>query len=126
LSYIGLGSRLVAATADQTGLNSGNYTCAFTPAIIAINMPFFEVYKMFVQNVPVGFAASIAIDNKYFSYTVPYAGSEWDPSQPMNLIPGNELDFLWNIPVTNPTVPEVTAWFRYDPGIPANARFAAS
>jgi hypothetical protein len=78
---------------------------------------------MIVNTVPIGFAATIAIDNKAFSFTYPLTGSEWDPSQPMLLIPSNELDLLWNIPTSNTTVPVVTAWFRFDTSIPANQKY---
>jgi hypothetical protein len=121
--YVGLGSRRVISAADLTGLNPGNFTAAFTPAVININVPYFEVYKMIVENVPIGFSATCVIDAKKFSFTLPNQGSEWDPAQPMQLIPANELDLLWNIPVANTTVPIVTAWFRFDQSITANQRY---
>ena|SRR6516164_10380586 len=123
MAYVGLGSRRVISAPDLTGLNPGNYTTAFTPATINTNVPYFEVYKMIVENVPLGFSATIVIDNKKFSFTLPNQGSEWDPAQPMLLIPSNELDFLWNIPTSNTTVPIVTAWFRFDASIAANMRY---
>jgi hypothetical protein len=123
MPYLGLGSRRVVAALDQTGLNPGNLTTAFTPAALNINVPFFELYKMMVETVPIGYAASVVIDTKLFSYTMPLSGSEWDPAQPMLLIPSNELDLLWNIPVANTTIPVCTAWFRFDPTISANAKY---
>jgi hypothetical protein len=126
MPYIGLGSRRVVAAPDLTGLNPGNFTCAFTPAIINVNVPYFEVYKMIVENVPIGFSATCVIDTKHFSFTLPNQGSEWDPSQPMLLIPANELDLLWNIPTSNTTVPICTAWFRFDTSVTANQRYGAT
>lgn len=123
MPYIGLGSRRVVATADLTGLNPGNWTNAFTPAVTQINVPYFELYKMIAENVPVGFSATCVIDNKKFSFTFPFTGTEWDPSQPMLMIPSNELDLLWNAPTSNPSAPIVTAWFRFDPSITANQRY---
>jgi hypothetical protein len=123
MPFIGLGSRRVVSALDQTGLNQGNYTAAFTPAVLIINVPYYELYKMIVENVPLGFSATCVIDNKHFSFTLPNQGSEWDPSQPMPMIPTNELDLLWNIPVPNASIPVVTAWFRFDPSIPANQRY---
>lgn len=125
MAYIGLGSRRVIAAADQTGLNPGNFTTAFTPATTLINVPYFELYKMLVENVPLGFSATCVIDTKRFSFTLPAGGSEWDPSQPMLMIPSNELDLLWNIPTSNTTIPVVTAWFRFDASITANQRYGA-
>jgi hypothetical protein len=123
MPYIGLGSRRVVSSTDRTGQNTGNYTAAFTPNVININVPYFELYKMIVENVPIGFSATCVIDAKKFSFTLPNQGSEWDPSQPMLLIPGNELDLLWNIPVPNASIPIVTAWFRFDNSIPRNAHY---
>ena len=123
MAYVGLGSRRVVSSLDRTGLNPGNYTAAFTPDVLVINVPYFELYKMIVENVPIGFSATCVIDNKKFSFTLPNQGSEWDPSQPMLMIPSNELDLLWNIPVPNATIPIVTAWFRFDDSIPRNAHY---
>lgn len=126
MAYIGLGSRRVVAAPDLTGLNPGNYTAAFTPAVLLINVPYFELFKMNVIQVPLGFSATCVIDNKQFSFTLPQGGSEWDPAQPMLMVPSNELDLLWNIPVPNVTIPVVTAWFRFDASISANQRYGVS
>lgn len=126
MAYVGLGSRLVTAALDQTGLNPGNYTTAFTPAVLNIHVPYYELYKMIVQTVPLGFSATCVIDTKQFSFTLPLSGSEWDPSQPMLMIPSNELDLLWNIPVPNALIPVCTAWFRFDASISANQRYGVS
>lgn len=115
MSYIGLGSRgPVAALSDSTGLNTGNYTTAFTPAIISCNVAAFEVYHMVVTAVPVGANAQILINNKPWGFTYPLQGAEWNPPQPMLLNPTDELDFLWSIAATGPA-PLVTLWLRYDP-----------
>lgn len=124
MSYIGLGSRFLIATKDTTGLNANNYTNAFTPAILSLNVPYAEIYKMVVQNVPIGNAANIVVNGKQWGYTQPFTGSEWDPAQPLLLNPGDELDFLWNIPSSGSQAPQATVWLRYDPSIPANARVA--
>lgn len=124
MSYIGLGPRFLIAASDTTGLNRGNYTNAFTPSVISSNVPYFEIYHMVVENVPVGNSAQIVINGKSFGFTQPFTGSEWDPSQPISLNPGDEIDFLWNVANTVSQKPQVTIWLRYDPGIPANARIA--
>lgn len=124
MTYIGLGSRSLIASADTTGLNKGNYTSAFTPAVINSNVPYFEVHHMVVENVPIGNSAQIVINAKSYGFTQPFTGSEWDPAQPINLNPSDELDFLWNIATTVTQIPQVTIWLRYDPAIPANARIA--
>lgn len=124
MSYIGLGSRYLVATADTTGLNTGNYTNAFSPAVLNINVPYCEIYHMVVQNVPIGNSANIVVNGKQWGFTEPNGGSEWDPAQPLLLLPGDEVDFLWNAPSNGSQAPQVTVHLRYDPTIPANARIA--
>jgi hypothetical protein len=115
MSYIGLGSRGPnIALADSTGLNSGNYTNAFTPATLATNVAFFEIYHMIVANVPVGANAQIVVNNKPWGFTNPLFGSEWDPAQPLLMNPTDEIDFLWSIAASG-QAPQVTIWLRYDP-----------
>jgi hypothetical protein len=120
VSYIGLGSRYTVAAKDQTGLNAGNLTNAFTDSIVGIKIAQFEVYHMVVTNVPGNAMASIYIGARQWGFTNPLSGSEWDPSQPMLLNPGQELDFLWDLAATGTVLPQVTAWYRYDPTLPGN------
>jgi hypothetical protein len=115
VSYIGLGSRgPVAAIADTTGLNTGKYTNAFTPAVISCNVPYFEIYHLVITNVPVGANAQIVINNKPYGFTYPLFGSEYDPSQPILMNPTDEIDFLWSITASG-QAPQVTLYLRYDP-----------
>jgi hypothetical protein len=116
MSYIGLGSRTVTASRDTTGQNTGNYTSAFTSAVFNVNQPYFEIYHMVVQNVPIGANAQIVVNNKPWGFTYPLQGSEWNPAQPLLLNPSDELDFLWSIAASG-TAPVVTVWLRYDPAI---------
>ena len=116
MSYIGLGSRMVTATLDTTGLNSGNYTCAFTGTVLNVYQAYFEVYHIIVQNVPIGASAEILLNNKPWGFTYPLQGAEWNPPQPLLMNPSDELDFLWSIPASG-QAPIVTAWLRYDPAI---------
>ena len=113
---------LSTAALDTTGNNAGNLTNALTPEFIGINCPIFEVYKMTVSNVPGGGQATIYRDLQLFSFVFPLVGSEWDPSQPMFLRPGQGIYFYWNLPAaTTPKPwPQVTAFFRYDTQLPAN------
>jgi hypothetical protein len=114
-THIGLGSRMVTAAADQTGRNKGNWTNAFTAAVLGINVPFFEVYRGVVTGAPAGAAAVIEIGTRQISFTAPGGGggSEWDPAQPPIMTPGQEMDFLWSAAAAG-TPPVVTLWFRYD------------
>jgi hypothetical protein len=116
VSYIGLGSRTVTAALDTTGLNAGNYTNAFTPAVINTNVPYTEVYHMVATSVPGGAQATIYINNKFYGFCYPNVGSEWNPAQPILLNPADEIDFCWSIAASG-TAPMVTAYLRYDPSI---------
>ena len=117
MSYIGLGSRgPVISAADTTGLNTGNYTTAFTPAVLACNVAFYEIYHMVVTNVPVGANAQIIVNNKPYGFTYPLFGSEWNPAQPLLMNPTDEIDFLWSIAASG-QAPQITVYLRYDPVI---------
>ena len=114
MSYISLGSRTVTAALDTTGLNTGNYTNSFTPAVLNTNVAYYEVYHMVVTSVPAG-QATIYINNKFYGFCYPNVGSEWNPAQPILLNPADEIDFCWSI--ATGTKPIVTAYLRYDPDI---------
>jgi hypothetical protein len=121
VSYIGLGPRQVTAALDQTGLNPGNLTSAFTAQALGFFIQQFECYHMVVTSVPAGGMGTLWIGARQWGFTFPNSGAEWDPSQPMILNPGSELDILWNVSATSPaSLPVVTAWFRYDNTIPGN------
>ena len=122
MSYIGLGPRTTTAAADATGRNTGNLTNAFTPQILGFYVNQYECYHMVINNVPGGANASIYVNASQWGFTYPVSGTEWDPSQPLILNSGMELDFLWNIATAGATMlPTVTAWFRYDPSVPGNS-----
>lgn len=122
MSYIGLGPRTATAAKDQTGRNTGNLTSAFTAQLLSFHVNQYECYHMVVNNVPAGASGQVYINASQWGFTFPNSGTEWDPSQPMILNSGMELDILWNVSATNPvSLPIVTAWFRYDPSILGNA-----
>jgi hypothetical protein len=105
---------------DQTGRNTGNLTNQLTSSFINITIAVFECYHMVVSNVPLGAAAVIMRNGRQYSFTQPFTGSEWDPSQPMGLFAGDEIDFLWNVPSATRPLPIVTAFFRYDSSLAVN------
>ena len=122
MSYIGLGPRRVTAAQDQTGRNTGNLTNAFTAGVLGFFVQQYECYHMVVTNVPAGSSGQVYVNASQWGFTFPNSGTEWDPSQPMILNSGMELDILWNLSATNPaSLPIVTAWFRYDPSIQGNS-----
>lgn len=115
MSYVNLGSRIVIATADTTGLNTGNYTNAFSPAVINVNVPYFEIYHMVVTGAITTPQATIYINNKTYGFCYPNIGSEWNPAQPILLNPSDEIDFCWNLAAGGTGAPTVSIYLRYDP-----------
>ena len=121
MSYLSLQSRSTTAALDTTGLNDGNLTNAFTAREL-FPVAQYELYHMVVTDVPAGANGAVYIGARQWGFTFPNSGSEWDPSQPMLLTPGQEIYILWNIASPSPTglYPVVTGWFRYDPSLPGN------
>lgn len=119
--YNTLGSRQITAAADQTGLNAGNWTNAFTSADLP-STSVYEIYHAVVTGAPAGATAVVNIDARPFSFTAPGfgGGSEWDPQQPPIITAGQEIYFLWSAAAAG-TPPVVTIWLRYDTALPANA-----
>lgn len=117
-----LGSRQLPSAADATGLNTGNWTTAFTSDQLGVTVPEFEVYHAVVQGILPGATAVVTIGIRPFSYTsIGAAGAEWDPFQPPVLRPGDDLYFLWTTPVASGNPPTVTIWLRYDTAVLAAA-----
>jgi hypothetical protein len=122
-TYIGLGNRSVTAAEDTTGQNPGNWTNDFSASVLGVSVPQFEVYRGVVTNSPAGGSAVIQAGIRELSFTAPGlgGGSEWDPSQPPILLPGQDLYFFWNIAASG-TAPVVTLWLRYDLDVLTAAR----
>lgn len=124
MSYATLGSRYQESENDATGLNTGNFTTAFTAADLGVKVPEFEVARGIVQDILPGATAVVTIGVRGVSYTrIGAAGAEWDPVQPPILRPGQDLYFLWSTPYSAGTKPpRVTVWLRYDTEIIEAAR----
>lgn len=126
MSYIPLGWRKLIAAADTTGLNaSTNYTNAFNPQTLNINVAVCEVYHAVVsagtptsQLIPA--PCIVYLNSMPYSFTFPISGSEWDPAEPMLIRPGDEVDFCWQLATSQTPAPVVTLYLRYDPALPGN------
>lgn len=119
MTYIPLNARSVTATPDATGFNIGNWTAAFTPAILSVStqIPFFEIFKMVVTGGAPGTSLIVKIDNYEWDTTLIGWQNAWDPAQPMLVQQGQEVDILFNDPITDNTPATVTVWMRYDPNL---------
>lgn len=117
MSYVYLGSRVLKATADQTGQNAGNWTASFTPALIAVStqIPYFEVYHISITGGQPGASLKVYVDINQWDTTLIGWQNSWDPAQPLGLQQGNYLNFFWSDAVSDNTPATCTIWLRYDP-----------
>ncbi len=116
MSYISLGRKKVTATADTTGLNTGNWTNAYTHAVLGAKVAYFECHHMAVTQLSGIATLTTYVVNDVWSSVVLGGNSEWDPSQPLLLRPDDEVFLCWSLPATG-TPPVSYLWLRYDPAI---------
>ena len=117
MTYAGLGYRPVTGVADTTGMNGGNYTCQFDPAVVNANVPYFEAYHFYVTAPALSATSTtvqIALNTGKWDYNLIAQANAWDPAQPMIMTPGDTLYFYFNVPTSITPAPVVTVWFRYD------------
>lgn len=123
-TYLPLPPIQVQAALDQSGFNTGNFTTAYTTSILSgLNVPYFELYHMVVEQVPGGASGVLGLSPAYtWGFTAPGvgAGAEYHlGGAGWILRPSSEFYIWWNAAASG-TPPLVTAWFRYDIDIPAN------
>lgn len=114
--YIPLGYRPVKAAADTTGQNAGNYTAVFDSSVIRVTRPSFEMYHLYLTAptlVGQSTTADVLLNLGFWDTTLIGQRNSWDPAQALLMAPGDTLQVFFNVPISNPTVPTVTAWFRY-------------
>lgn len=116
MSYRPLGSKVQVAKADTTGLNTGNWTNAFDVAVLGAKVPTYECHHIAVTAVPSGATLTVFIGSRQWSSILLAGNAEWDPAQPMLLVPTDEVYFCWNRTASG-TPPVVTMWLRYDPAL---------
>ena len=80
----------------------------------------FECYQMHLDG-PVGGSVLVAINNQPYNFVLQGWQNWYDPQQPMLLSSGDEVEFYWTVPATNPPYttsggsnvqPVVTMWLR--------------
>lgn len=117
MAYITLGARgPVTGAADFSGHNPGNWTAAFTPAILSVTTTQFEVYKMIVKGAA-NSTFDVFVDFWQWDTAVYGTKNSWDPQQPLIMRPGQTLYFCYSDPVTDGSPPVVSIWLRYDPSV---------
>lgn len=117
MGYIGLGARSAKGAADTTGNNAGNWTVQFTPQVINVNTPHFELYKLVVKGAAASATFNVYVNTNQWDTAVYAVNNSWDPQQPLLLTPGDTVFFYYSSASSDGNQPTVTAWFRYDPAL---------
>jgi hypothetical protein len=114
MTLVTLGARgPVTGKPDTTTLNPGNWTIAFTPDILNVNVANFEVYKMVVAGAQ-NTTFNVFVDLKQWDVGIYGTLNSWDPQQPLIMRPGETLYFMYSDPSSDNTPPVATVWLRYD------------
>lgn len=117
MTYVGLGWRSANGAADNTGNNAGNWTVQFTPLVINVNVPRFELYKIVVKGAAATATFDVFVNTGQWDTSVYAVHNSWDPVQPLLLTPGDTVYFYYSTASSDGNQPVITAWFRYDPAL---------
>lgn len=116
MAAIPLGSRALAAAADTTGLNPGNWTCYFSAAVLATRVPYYEIYSISLTGLAQVTTVTVYINGQVRTTAKLFGNAEWDPAQPMLMAGGDELALALALAAAG-APPAATLWLRYDPAI---------
>lgn len=115
-SYQYLGSRgPITGLLDTSGFNVGNWTVAFTPAILNVNVPELLIYKIQTQGA-LGSTFNVQIESKVWDINVFGTQNSWHDDSGDSLIirPGENLYLMYSDAVGDNTPPIATVFLRYD------------
>ncbi len=117
MPYTTLGARgPLTGKADTSGHNPGNWTIAYTPDVLNVNVPQFEIYKMIVSGAN-NTTFSVYVDTWLWDVGVYGTLNAWDPQQTLIMRPGQTLYFCYSDPISDNSPPVSTVWLRYDVGL---------
>src|SRR5271167_1407692 len=107
---------------DTTGLNPGNWTLAFTPAILNFTLTEILVYKIRVQGAPAS-SFNVYIDSDQWDVNIYGSQNSWEDDGGDTLLVrnGQTLYLMFSDPVTDNTPPIGTLFIRYDASLTALA-----
>lgn len=114
MSVVQLGSRTVTGTVDEGNNpydNAGNWTAAFTPALLAVAQQSFEVFHIVVSGAA-GSSFLIYIDGFFWDNVSYGQANSWDPVNPMPVKTGQTVYFYYSDSASDGTPPTVTLWLR--------------
>lgn len=115
MTYSYLGKRgPVRGAADLTGNNAGNWTIAFTPAILTFTVPEALIYKINVAGA-LGSSFNVYIENVQHDVNVFGNQNSWyDDSDSLLIRPSETFFLYYSNPVSDGTPPLATLFLRYD------------
>src|SRR6266852_1172393 len=114
MPYQTLGSRSATGAADTTGQNPGNWTVTFTPAILAVTVTEFEVYKIITTKAAQTATFDVFVDARQWDTSVYGTNNSWDPTQPLIMRYGETLYFFYSSASSDGSMPKVTVWLRHE------------
>jgi hypothetical protein len=120
-SYGFLGRRgPITGAADQTGRNPGNWTVAFSPAVLNFTLPEILIYKIQVSGVP-GSSFDVWIDNDQWDVNIYGSQNSWndDAGDALVVRTGQSLYLMYSDPITDNSPPMATCFLRYDKSLTA-------
>lgn len=119
--YIGLPPVPKTASADSTGMNTGNYSVTFAASDFNAYVPYMEVTRLVITGgIELAEVKLYAGTQLVDSGNVGFNGiTSWAPRIGLKLTPGQEFNVLFAI-ATSAAAPDVTLWLQYDAAIPAN------
>jgi len=115
-SYKYLGMRgPITGTPDNTGFNTGNWTVAFTPAILNFTVPEVFVYKLNVRGA-LGSSFDVRIETVLHDARVFGNQNSWfdDGDDSLVIRPTETFYLMYNDPIGDNTPPIAWVFLRYD------------
>lgn len=115
MTYKYLGARgPFTGTPDQTGLNPGNWTIVFAPAMLNFTVPEALVYKATVSGA-LGSSFNVYIEAKQFDSNIFGNQNSWeDQNDTLIIRPTETMYFMYSNPDTDGQPPVATIFLRYD------------
>lgn len=100
---------------DTTGLNPGNWTIAFSPAILNVNVPEFMIYKIQCAGA-LGSTLDINVENVLWDVNIFGTQNSWhdDAGDSLIIRNGENVYLLYSDAITDNTPPTATIFLRYD------------
>lgn len=110
MGYLGFRAKSGTLLAGNP-LLAGGWAVQFTPEDLGISTGGFEIYHIAVQGpAQPSCVLQLWLDTRFYSTTVRGDVNDYDPNQPIYVIPGQTVNFYWNTNV-NPA-PNVSIFLR--------------